>query len=133
MVEAFILKSRTLLRDGLLPSPEQVYDIRLQLWVNRTTGVAVVNYLSNDLCASQFGETSLTKTSGEGVDQSGGVLHLSQFGETTITRTSGEAADHSSEVLHLNLFSEAAITAINERSDSAELDAISRNALNSLI
>ena len=68
MTEAFILKVRTQLPDNVSPNPSQVYDNKLQLWVNTVTGAPVVTELCNDLKSSQFGETAETRAP-EGVDQ----------------------------------------------------------------
>lgn len=98
MAEAFILKNRKRLSKNIEPDHSHLYDPILQLWINTSTGEPVVTELTNRLKASQFGETTMTKTSGEGVDHTGEALQLmSQFGETSITETR-EGVDSSESV-----------------------------------
>lgn len=85
---------------------EVIYDEQLQLWVFNGTREPVVssNTVEYTRC-SRFGETTITRTSGEGADQaeisepqkekpSGNhvkkswlTLRTSRFGETTLTET----------------------------------------------
>ena len=107
----FILEGATKIADEDVPTKEQVYDTRVQLWIDTRTGVPIVSPTvatnvsgtDNDrveeglvdedsaytpcMRASEFGETSLTKTS-EGIDQSEVTdFCASPFGETLHTAT----------------------------------------------
>lgn len=106
-------------RKKLLPASESAdstnyYDPVRQIWVSAESGEALVvrsiRMRSSPVASSDFGETSLTRTS-EGADQnegrveqessvdrlssaSRGRLLASQFGETLVTET-GEGVDQS--------------------------------------
>ena len=107
----FILKHATKIPDEDAPTEEQVYDTRVQLWIDTRTGVPIVSATAainmpgtdkeraeEDLVdgdsahtpcmrASEFGETIVTKTS-EGIDQSEVTdFCASPFGETLHTAT----------------------------------------------
>ena len=98
---------RTVRIDEELASPidHAYWDSWDQLWRLRNSGVPVVS-CDNSCQASNFGETLVTKTSGEGVDQSEVSERLaSKWGETTITRSPGEGADqHIPENIRLQCF-----------------------------
>jgi hypothetical protein len=103
----FVARSRKLLSTPAPAGPEHRYDSNMQIWVCARTGEPLVLLRTQQdgrtLAASEFGETTLTKTV-EGADQSEGRVDASfassgyrgvsasQFGETTLTE-SGEGAD----------------------------------------
>lgn len=108
----FVARQRTPLPVCAGAAPEHRYDPVQQLWVSLDSGEPLVLRRVRDvhsrLAASEFGETTLTRTV-EGVDQSEGridqdrdarpatrlpSLFASQFGETTLTET-GEGVDQS--------------------------------------
>lgn len=133
MTEPLILKVRTSVPESEKPKATQVYDPKLQLWINTDSGKPIVTEMSNDLNASQFGETTETRAP-EGVDRPvQSELLSSNFGETSITKTSGEGADQSSEVLHASQFGETSITESGEGADSAESISDDIYAFNSLL
>ena len=117
--EPFILWARQPLPAESAPMHEHQYDLQRQLWVNAATGVPMVA----ESCinrASQFGETSITKTR-EGADQSEvSSPSASQFGETSITETR-EGADQS-EVSSpsASQFGETTLTRTHEGYDQME-------------
>ena len=104
----FLLIGRTKLPPESAPSDQEVYDEHLQLWINKKSGTPLVSCMQTQaqpetqedadqadavtLRASEFGETTLTRTR-EGADQTeSSTLQATQFGETTITKTR-EGAD----------------------------------------
>ena len=101
----FVARSRKRLCAPAPAGPEHLYDGARQLWLCARTGdPLVLRHAQHSvalLAASEFGETSLTKTI-EGTDQSEGRmdgdmvlpvplgrsgLSASQFGETSFTET----------------------------------------------
>lgn len=111
----FVARCRKLLTTPTPPGSEHQYDSSKQIWVCARTGVPLVLLHAqqdvSSLAASEFGETTLTKTA-EGVDQSEGRLDAdcpsvslhyrgvmaSPFGETTLTET-GEGADQAERIV----------------------------------
>lgn len=107
----FVARFRKLLRAPAPVGPEHLYDSARQLWLCARTGYPLVLRHARHgvavLAATEFGETSLTRTI-EGTDQSEGHadrgfasaaslgrsrLSASQFGETSFTETV-EGTDH---------------------------------------
>ena len=121
----FILKGCKKLAPEREPSDEQIYDQRLQVWINRSSGVPVVTEMQKHIQHSQFGETPITETR-EGADQPDiSDLEASQFGETTITRADGEGADQPmlTDVLS-SQFGETTETKASEGTDEPNLSDI---------
>ena len=117
----FVLRRRTLLPPVAKPKPDQSYDAERQIWVLSDSGEPlVVQYERRQIQCSDFGETSLTKTS-EGHDQRE-VLSRSEFGETVATRTA-EGTDQS-EIL-ASEFGETVMTETSEGHDRTECIALS--------
>ena len=103
----FVARSRKMLTTPAPAGPEHRYDSNMQIWVCARTGEPLVllrrHQDAQTLAASEFGETTLTKTV-EGVDQSEARVDAditssgyrgvsaSEFGETTLTET-GEGTD----------------------------------------
>lgn len=87
------LRSTIYLHDeGSSITEEGYWDSQDQLWRKRNSDDPLV---SSQRCqASNFGETLLTRTASEGVDQSEVSTSLtSQWGETTLTKAPGEGSD----------------------------------------
>lgn len=101
----FVARFRKLLSSPAPPGPEHRYDSIQQIWVCAHTGEPLVLLPTRQdvpvLAASNFGETTLTKTM-EGSDQSEGRVDTecdplqllgyrgvsaSQFGETSLTES----------------------------------------------
>lgn len=116
-VAPFILRKRRKLAAESLPKRGEVYDLRRQVWINKFLNCPLVARVSAQV-ASQFGETTLTKTS-EGMDQI--EVSSSTFGETSVTR-SVEGSDQSENAswVHSSQFGETLITATAEGSDRSE-------------
>jgi hypothetical protein len=91
-----VLQSTIRINEELSSPLDYAYwDPQDQLWRLRSSGVPVVS-CGAPCRASNFGETLITKTASEGVDQSEvSELLSSKWGETTITRSPGEGADQS--------------------------------------
>src|SRR5262249_24292094 len=115
----FILLSRKQLPPDESPSQDKVYDDRLQLWINRQSGLPVIEHLKNQK-QTQFGETVETRTR-EGIHQpEGAMLEASRFGETTLT-DSGEGADQPERAsLDASRYGETLLTKTREGADQAE-------------
>jgi hypothetical protein len=116
----FVARQRTPLPASDSAGPTHHYHPLHQLWVSAESGeplvVGHVRSRRAPLASSEFGETSLTRTT-EGADQSEGrigqvsssdtsltagrgKLLASQFGETLVTETS-EGVDQSERTSHL--------------------------------
>jgi hypothetical protein len=144
-VEPFVLRNKQLLPAETGPKPWEVYDAELQLWVDARSGEALVGrggfQDAEELRASEFGETTLTKTAEgadreisasafgetsisktlEGTDQTesvSGVPRASTFGETTLTRTR-EGTDETEGLRHSN-FGETSLSETKEGADQTE-------------
>ena len=124
-VEALILKKREVIASVTKPGGEITYDNDLQIWVDSVNRSPIVlNHIqtnSRNKLSSDFGETSLTRTS-EGADQSE-IIGCSDFGETLITETR-EGADQS-EIIGCSDFGETTMTKTQEGSDQSELIGLS--------
>jgi hypothetical protein len=113
---SFVARRRTPVQPCESAGPEHRYDPIQQLWVNAESGEVLVmqhvNGIRSHLAASDFGETTLTRTI-EGADQSEGrvsdeltapdtsfgarTISASPFGETSLTETS-EGIDQSERI-----------------------------------
>ena len=82
----YILLGRKKLPQEKAPSPDEVYDENLQIWIDKNSGAPLVSHLRVGAQPTKFGETTITETR-EGVDQPEGAVHASEFGEALQTRT----------------------------------------------
>lgn len=116
-VVPFVLRNRRKLAAEPLPKNGEAYDLRRQVWINKFLNRPLVERDSAQV-TSQFGETTLTKTS-EGRDQI--EVSSSTFGETSVTR-SVEGSDQSENAswVHSSQFGETLLTATGEGSDRSE-------------
>ena len=93
----FVLKGCTKLPAEPEPCWDHVFDRQQQIWVSKTSERAVILDMQRKTRArecSQFGETTVTRSEGEGHDPSGAsTFEASQFGETTVTKADGEGVD----------------------------------------
>lgn len=99
----------------LIPKEEALpvtvrYDFDLQLWTNTITNKPyILDLLGNgSLEESRWGETTLTKADGEGVDYQESI-NASKWGETVITETREGIDQH--EVLQVSKWGETIHTA----------------------
>ena len=145
----FVLLSRKKLPAERLPSDDEVYDERLQLWINKKTGTPLVDEMRTHVQtrfgestvtesregvdqpevagfeASRFGETTMTDTV-EGVDQVEiATFDASPFGETTLTRTHEGADQSEGAVFEASQYGETTLTKTSEGADQAEITSLS--------
>ena len=117
----FVLMGRKKLPPENAPSAEQLYDVHLQLWIDKKSGMPLVSSMRAHAQPTRFGETTMTETR-EGVDQTeGATFQASQFGETIITKTR-EGADKSEGTasFQASQFGETTITSTVEGADKTE-------------
>jgi hypothetical protein len=117
----FVLMSRKKLPPESAPSDEQLYDVHLQLWIDKKSGMPLVSSMRAHAQPTRFGETTMTETR-EGVDQTeGATFQASQFGETIITKTR-EGADQSEGTasFQASQFGETTHTRTREGADQTE-------------
>lgn len=116
----FILQGATRVPPEQAPSSDQIYDPQLQIWMDRRTGVPVINS-SVHVDASRFGETSVTETQ-EGADQSEvQPFRASSFGETTLTKTAEGVDQIEATSLSPTRYGETTVTATVEGADTPEI------------
>lgn len=119
MIEPFVLKGREALATEPRASNTERYDPVRQVWIDCESGRPLVEILSGQSQASQFGETVLTE-SGEGVDCTEiAQLQASQVGETVMTK-SHEGVDQVGEGSMASQFGETSQTATREGVDVSE-------------
>jgi hypothetical protein len=117
----FVLMGRKKLPPESAPSDEQLYDVHLQLWIDKKSGMPLVSLMRANAQPTRFGETTMTETR-EGVDQTeGATFQASQFGETIITKTH-EGADQSERTasFQASQFGETTHTRTREGVDQTE-------------
>lgn len=120
-VTPFVLKGRKRLPPDIEPSDRQTYDDRLQIWIDRESGLPAVICAQMQTLPSPFGETTLTETR-EGADQSEiADLRASQFGETTMTKTREGTDQVEGAMLLETKFGETTLTATVEGADQSEI------------
>src|SRR5580698_1878292 len=123
----FVLMGRTKLPPESAPSGEEVYDEQRQLWINKKSGIPLVSWMQaqaqpetaekpgrGNLRASEYGETTVTKTR-EGADQTeSSTLQATQFGETTVTATREGADQTEGAPVRASQFGETTLTKTGE-------------------
>lgn len=115
----YILLGRKELPRESSPSPEQVYNEDLQIWIDKNSGTPLVSSLRNDVQTTRFGETTFTQTR-EGADQTEGVVRASRFGETTYTRTSEGVDQTEITAIQATRLGETIMTKTREGTDQLE-------------
>ena len=116
----FVLLGRKKLPPEEPPSPQDVYDEKLQLWVDKVSGEPLVLRMQNHAEHSRYGETTMTETR-EGVDQAEGVsITASPFGETTHTATKAGTDQSEGGYFQASKFGETTMTKTREGADQAE-------------
>lgn len=127
-VSAFILTRKQLIPHSPKPSSTDFYDENTQIWMCLEEGVPIVSKSkkkSNQIHASNFGETSINETKC-GTDQSevtADHVLCSDYGETTITKTSEGTDQHESTSefeIRASEYGETLITDTFEGSDQSE-------------
>ena len=115
----YILLGRKELPCESSPSPDEVYDESRQLWTDKKSGLPLVSCMEKNTQATQFGETTFTRTR-EGADQTEGGLHRSRFGEMTQTHTV-EGIDQTEVTgIQASQFGETIATKTREGMDQSE-------------
>lgn len=114
----YILLGRKELPREDSPSLDDVYDEHRQLWIDKISGLPLVSYMQNRVQATQFGETTFTRTR-EGADQTEGV-HRSRFGETTQTHTAEGIDQTEITGIQASQFGETIATKTREGMDQSE-------------
>jgi hypothetical protein len=115
----YILLGRKELPSENSPSPDEVYDESRQLWADKESGLPLVSSMQNHAQATQFGETTFTRTR-EGADQTEGGVHRSRFGETTQTHTVEGIDQTEVTAIQASQWGETIITKTREAMDQSE-------------
>jgi hypothetical protein len=116
----FILRGRKQLPVEAAPDAEHVYDMDLQLWIDRRRNLPLIECLQNQAEPTKFGETTFTETR-EGADRTEGAsLEATDFGETIHTRTREGVDQTESSGIQASNVGETTLTKTREGADQSE-------------
>jgi hypothetical protein len=121
LLTPFILIGRRNLPPESAPEPQQVYDSDLQIWLDKTENLPLVECVRTRAQPTQFGETTFTETR-EGTDRpEGASVEASDFGETVHTRTREGLDQTEGSALQGSQVGETTLTKTSEGADQPEV------------